>query len=249
MAMSTTLLSDAELDALAQMLAGMMMIPAATAAAPAPAVVITAAPVPVTTAAATPKKKKKKDKKDNNKPVEAAGSASAASAGSGGGGAGGSSSFGGWTVPPASQNDKNWCKTWMSDSTDDGSCFALMYHHCVDGYGDQGRIPAAIRGVKASALKQVYDVQKGCTHDNNGTVPKYKCFSRPPGEWTSLCVARPDTAGKGKCKKVASDEWRVWVKGEDPSRKEECQFSSLYLKSHFRGDKIQSQYTGKHGRG
>ena len=157
--------------------------------------------------------------------------------------------FGGWEVPPPSQEDKNWCKTWMSDSEDDGSCFALMYHHCVDGRKDQNKIPDGIRAVKGSAMQQIYDVQKGCTHDNNGRVAPYKCFSKPPGDWTSVCVARPDLAGKGKCKKVAKDEWRTWVKGEDPERKDECHFSSLYLKSHFQGGKIQGQYTGKHGRG
>ncbi len=157
--------------------------------------------------------------------------------------------FGAWAVPPPSQNDKNWCKTWMSDSDDDGSCFALAYHHCVDGYKDPAGVPASVRAVKESALRQVYDVQKGCTHNNNGRVPAYKCFSQPPADWTSVCVARPDLAGRGKCKKVSKDEWRMWVKGEDPERRDECHFSSLYLKSHFRGPKIQSQFTGKHGRG
>lgn len=157
--------------------------------------------------------------------------------------------FGQWTVPPPSDADKAWCKTWMSDPEDDGSCFALMYHHCVDGRKDQGAIPGAVRAAKASALKQVYEVQKNCTHDNDGTVPRYKCFSKPPADWTSVCVARPDLAGQGKCKKVSKDEWRMWVQGEDPARKQDCQFSSLYLKSHFRGGNIQDQYTGKHGRG
>lgn len=137
----------------------------------------------------------------------------------------------------------------MSDPEDDGSCFALVYHHCVDGRKDQSRIPQPIRNAKQSALQQIYNVQKNCTHDSDGKVPTYKCFSKPPTEWTSVCVARPELAGKDKCKKVAKDEWRTWVKGEDPMRKEECQFSSLYIKSHFRKDQIQAQYTGKHGRG
>ena len=153
-------------------------------------------------------------------------------------------------MPPPSQNDKNWCKTWMSDDKDDGSCFALMYHHCVDGVKDQSKIPPAIRAVKESALSQIYNVQKNCTHDNNKKVPKYKCFSKgPPKDWTSLCVARPDLAGKGKCSKVTPDEWRTWVQGEDPERKDDCYYSSLYLKSHFRGAKILADKTGKHGRG
>jgi hypothetical protein len=162
---------------------------------------------------------------------------------------GGGSGWSASDLPPPSQEDKNWCKTWMSDETDTGECFALAYHHCVDGRKDESKIPQSVRGVKDSAMKQVYDVQKTCTHDNNGKVRPYKCFSKAPSTWTSVCVARPDMAGKGKCKKVSKDEWRMWVKGEDPQRESECQFSSLYLKSHFRGDKIQGQYVGKHGRG
>lgn len=195
-------------------------------------------------AGAPPQKNKKKAKKKKKKKGDGGDGGD-----DGGGDGGGADGFGDWKVPKASENDKNWCHTWMSDPNDDGSCFALMYHHCVDGYKDQGRIPAAVRAVKASAMRQVYDVQKDCTHDNDGKVPEYKCFSRPPADWTSVCVARPDLAGKGKCKKVTRDEWRMWVKGEDPQRKSECQFSSLYLKSHFRSGKIQGQYTGKHGRG
>ena len=152
-------------------------------------------------------------------------------------------------LPPPSQEDKNWCKTWMSDENDTGECFALAYHHCVDGRQDEDEIPEAVRADKASAMKQIYDVQKACTHDNNGKVRPYKCLSKPPSTWTSVCVARPDMAGKGKCKKVSKNEWRMWVKGEDPQRESECHFSSLYLKSHFIGDEIQDRYTGLHGRG
>lgn len=197
-------------------------------------------------------KKKKKNKKktapgvESSDPTSAVPSESAAAVPAGAGGG----KFGGWDVPPPSQNDKNWCKTWMSDQNDDGSCFALMYHHCVDGVKDQSKIPPAIRAVKESALNQIYGVQKNCTHDSDKKVPKYKCFSKgPPKDWTSLCVARPDLAGKGKCSKVTPDEWRTWVQGEDPNRTSDCFYSSLYLKSHFRGAKILADKTGKHGRG
>ncbi len=183
------------------------------------------------------KPKEPKDKKDK-KPKDKEPKEPSSSAG-----------FGSWKVPPPSENDERWCHTWMSDSEDDGTCFALMYHHCVDGKKDESAIPEAIRAVKSSALDQVYDVQKSCTHDNEKTVPKYKCFTKTPKTWTSVCVARPEMIGNKKCKKVSADEWRMWVMGEDPTRKSECQYSSLYLKSHFRGGKIQSQYTGKHGRG
>jgi hypothetical protein len=137
----------------------------------------------------------------------------------------------------------------MSDPEDDGTCFALVKHHCVDGLQDESRIPAAIQATKLSALQQVYEVQKQCTHTSDGRAKEYKCFSKAPADWTSVCVARPELAGKGKCKKVAKDEWRAWVQGEDPERKNDCHFSSLYIKSHFRKNKIQDRYTGKHGRG
>jgi hypothetical protein len=136
----------------------------------------------------------------------------------------------------------------MSDPNDDGSCFALAYHHCVPGRDDPNGVPAHIRGAKRSALDQVYGVQRGCTHkDAKGRT--YPCFQRAPQDWTSVCVARPETAGRGKCAKVTRDEWRAWVQADDPSRTSDCQFPTLYVKSHFRGDKIMSQYTGKHGRG
>lgn len=165
----------------------------------------------------------------------------------------GSTNAEGWAwssadLPPPSDAD-TWCKTWMSDENDTGECFALAYHHCVDGRKDESKIPDAIKNAKKSAMGQIYDVQKTCTHDNNGAVDKYKCFETPPKTWTSVCAARPELAGKGKCKKVSKNEWRTWVKGDDPQRKSECQFSSLYLKSHFIGDTIQGQFTGKHGRG
>ena len=148
------------------------------------------------------------------------------------------------SLPPPSSNDKS-CKTWMSDPNDTGECFALVYHHCVDGVQDQGRIPANIASVKQSALQQVYSVQKNCVGDSG-----QKCFAGVPKDWTSVCVARPDLAGKGKGSKVASNEWRMWVQGQDPKRKSECQSApSTYVKSHFRGDSIQAQYTGQHGHG
>ncbi len=147
-------------------------------------------------------------------------------------------------LPPPSDLDKAWCKTWMSDPNDTGECFALVYHHCVDGMKDQARIPAAIAKYKDSALKQIYATQKNCEESGN------KCFpDGPPKDWTSLCVARPELAGKDKCKKVTPDEWRVWVQGADPRRDSECEFPTVYVKSHFRSGSIQDQYTGKHGRG
>lgn len=155
-----------------------------------------------------------------------------------------------WSVRPPSDVDKQWCKTWMSDSEDDGSCFALAYHHCVDGYKDQAGIPASVRAAKQGALQQVYDIQKSCTHeDAKRGLKKYACLDGPPQDWSSVCVARPDRAGKGKCKKVAPNEWRFWVHAKDPAIKSECEFPSLYLKSHVIGNKVQEQYTGKHGRG
>lgn len=229
-----------ELSELARLVAEMMKS-GGEVPTPAPPVFMPSETVPE-----APEGKKKKDKKKKKTEFAAPEAAAAVDVPFGGGGG----KFGGWNVPPPSQNDKNWCKTWMSDPNDDGSCFALMYHHCVDGVKDQSKIPPAIRAVKESALNQIYGVQKNCTHSADKTSPKYKCFSKgPPKDWTSLCVARPDMAGKGKCSKVTQDEWRTWVQGEDPNRKDDCFYSSLYLKSHFRGAKILADKTGKHGRG
>lgn len=242
-ATAQAILSNEQLAALARQVADLMMAagtqapppqpPPPPPPEPSPAPPPEPAPAPQPAEPETKKDKKKKKKKKAKQSGEAAPLDQKFE----------------WTVPPPAEHDKAWCHTWMSDSNDDGSCFALVHHHCVDGFKDESRIPAAVRAVKDSALKQVYDVQKACTHDNNKKVPQYKCFTKPPATWTSVCVARPDLAGKGKCKKVSKDEWRMWVQGEDPERKSDCQFSSLYIKSHFRGPKIQGQYTGKHGRG
>lgn len=148
------------------------------------------------------------------------------------------------SLPPPSSRDQ-MCKTWMSDPNDTGACFAMVYNHCVDGWKDQARIPPSIARVKQSALKQIYAIQRNCVNKERGT----KCFDGEPKDWTTVCVARPELAGKGKCKAVAPDEWRVWVAGQDPQRKSECQFPSVYIKTHFRGDKAQDQYSGQHGRG
>ena len=133
----------------------------------------------------------------------------------------------------------------MSDSKDDGSCLALVYHHCVDGFKDENQIPDVIRNVKNSALKQLYDTQTKCKRKDTGE----KCFTKVPSTWAHVCVARPDRAGQGKCKN-SKDEWRMWVMGEDKYRKSECQADgSVYLKAHFTKEKIQGQHTGQVGHG
>ena len=135
----------------------------------------------------------------------------------------------------------------MSDSKDDGTCFALMYHHCHDGYKDQGKIPSVLRNAKESVLKQSYGLGKGKFTKKGKTWEK---FPKPPTEWSSVCVARQDLAGKGKCTAVTKDEWRYWIMADDPFRTSECQEdSSMYVKSHVRGTKVQTSKVGNVGHG
>ena len=153
------------------------------------------------------------------------------------------------SLPPPSQNDKNWCHTWMSDSNDDGSCFALMYHHCLDGYKDESKIPPAVRNAKSSVMKQTYALGGG-TYTDKKSKKTWTKFPTPPSQWSSVCVARQDLAGKGKCSKVTKDEWRYWIMANDPNRTSECQKeSSLYVKSHVRSAKVQDCCVGNHGHG
>lgn len=125
-------------------------------------------------------------------------------------------------LPPASKYDER-CLTDMiaNDSMD---CFALVYNHCEKDFRDQNRIPSGIRSSKSKILDQMAKVG-------------HKDFTANPKEWTTVCVSRPDKAGKGKCKNIKSDEFRVWAKADgvviDP-----CKSSgSLYVKAHFNGDK------------
>ena len=149
------------------------------------------------------------------------------------------------------------CKTHMGDDPDDdGSCLALMYHECPEyGRTDEAMIPSWIRDTKQSAMDQIYELNKGCTSEEGAgkmRVPQYKCFTRPPRTWASVCVARPDKVGRGKCRSMKPDDWRVFVQGEDPLRTITCAGKdtppSLYLKSHFRGTRIDEGKTGKVGR-
>lgn len=159
--------------------------------------------------------------------------------------------WGSWTFPKAADTvPKELCRTQMTDGeNDDGSCFALVYHHCVDGFKDESQIPDVIRNVKNSALKQLYDMQyKGCKRQPTGEP----CFTKVPTTWSHVCVARPDRAGKGKCKIQAptKDSWRMWVMAEDKYRKSECQSDgSVYLKAHLTKDKINNGKTGQVGHG
>lgn len=159
-------------------------------------------------------------------------------------------------LPPPSAVDGR-CTTHMGDDPDDdGSCLALVYHECPQyGRTDESLIPARIRDMKRSAMQQIYDVNEGCTSvkgAGNTPVARYKCFTRPPRTWASVCVARPEKAGRGKCKSMTPDDWRVFVQGEDPLRTITCAGkdtpASLYLKSHFRGQRIDEEKTGQVGR-
>ena len=126
----------------------------------------------------------------------------------------------------------------MSSENDTGKCFALLYNHCTTGYKDQGAIPADIRAKKSSILSQMYDIQK-------------ENFDGMPREWTTVCVARPDKAGKGQCSYVTPGEFRVWAKGRQPAGTPDCvSGGALYIKAHFNGDgTIQGDHTGKVGHG
>ena len=148
-------------------------------------------------------------------------------------------------LPRPSSNDY-WCKTYMSSSTDDGSCFALVYHHRVDGRKDKSKVPTAISKNMGSVMKQLYDVP--CKHET-AAGKEYKCFSKTPKEWTSVCVARPDLAGRGKCAGVSKNEWRFFTPGDDATRKSTCQYPSLYIKAHAIEGKVQTRYVGRVGRG
>lgn len=166
------------------------------------------------------------------------------SQGDGGGGGGGGGSGGGLPAPSAVDAR---CRTYMGDSEDDGTCLALVYHHCPEnGRTDESAIPSWIRDAKSGAMQQIYDINRDCTAVDTGR----RCFSRPPATWSSVCVARPETAGRGKCRKVRADEWRVFVQGEDPSRTSDCmRESSLYIKTHFNGTRADASKTGRVGHG
>ncbi len=160
-------------------------------------------------------------------------------------------------LPPPSSVADGRCKTHMGDDPDDdGTCLALVYHECPEyGRTDESMIPSWIRDMKQSALNQIYELNIDCTSEEGADktpVPRYKCFTRPPQTWASVCVARPEKAGKGKCRSMRPDEWRVFVQGEDPLRTITCAGlktpASLYLKSHFNGTRINESKTGKVGR-
>jgi hypothetical protein len=125
----------------------------------------------------------------------------------------------------------------MGNSKDSGECFALVYNHCEAKYKDQNRIPANIRAGKTSIVDQVFGVQR-------------KHFDSKPTDWTTVCVARPDKAGKGRCQPVKPDEFRVWVKGRGAITDPCLAGGSLYVKAHFNGNNsIQDRYTGAVGHG
>lgn len=127
------------------------------------------------------------------------------------------------------------CVTYMSSDKDSGECLAVVYNACVPGRTSQDAIPASIRSNKASILKQIHGVAA-------------KDIGARPTDWAGVCVARPDKAGKGRCKHVKPGEFRVWVagKGTDVS---ECRPSgSLFVKSHFDGNgTIRGHQVGKVG--
>lgn len=140
-------------------------------------------------------------------------------------------------LPGPSSNDRQ-CVTYMSSSEDTGDCFALAYNHCTSGYKDQGRIPGSIASKKSSILGQVYNAQKSN-------------FDGKPADWTTVCVARPDKAGKGACGYVKPGEFRVWAAGKKKAGADPCAASGgLYVKAHFNEDgTIQAEHTGTVGHG
>lgn len=139
-------------------------------------------------------------------------------------------------LPPPSKSDDR-CVTNMGNSKDTGECFALVYNHCESAYKDQNRIPSNIRAGKSSIIDQMFAIQK-------------KHFDSRPNDWTTVCVARPDKAGKGRCQPVKADEFRVWVKGKGAITDPCLAGGSLYIKAHFDGkNSIQDRYTGAVGHG
>lgn len=142
-------------------------------------------------------------------------------------------------VLPAPSRHDDRCVTYMGNSKDNGSCMALVYNHCIPGYTDQSRIPADIRSSKSSMLKAMYGVQRGQ-------------YDAVPADWTTVCVARPDKAGKGSCAGVGPGEIRVWTKGRPKAGVPDCDFSQkvVYVKAHFAADRsIQDTKTGTVGNG
>lgn len=207
----------------------------------------TPAPVPAETPPPPPAPTKAEKKKKTA--VAAAGTKAPASVGGG---------VSEWkNLPPPNPADAQTCYTWMSSKggEDPGECLALVYHHCVDGYKDESRVPPELMRNKTNLIRQLYEVQKGCKgyRDEKNKTGAYPCFPKgPPVTWSHVCVARPDMAGKGKCKHVKKDEFRVWIPADDPTRTSECQAApSVYVKGHFSGKtmKVQGEYTGRHGHG
>lgn len=137
-------------------------------------------------------------------------------------------------LPPRSDADDRCVTNMLPD--DSGSCFALVYNQCAQGYTDPSSIPGSIRAKKSHALAQLHDIQKSN-------------FEGVPRDWAAVCVARPESAGKGKCKSVPVGGFRVWARGKNPPNSAECPSSKgLFLKAHYISDgTIQGQYTGTVG--
>jgi hypothetical protein len=143
-------------------------------------------------------------------------------------------------LPAPSANDAQYCgSSFRGDPAGDGACFALVHHHCVDGLQDDARVPGVVRGFKQAALSQLYSAAQGWTHTSGGRTKRV--FNNVPRRWTSVCAARPQTAGSGRCAHVTPYEWRMSAFGHnDASRQGECG-AGLFVKSKFRGSKITAQ--------
>ena len=141
--------------------------------------------------------------------------------------------------PPATHDVRHCSSAFQGDPSADGACFALVHHHCVKGLQDDAKVPALVRGFKTAALNQLYSAAQGWSHTSGGRTKRV--FNHVPKRWTSVCAARPETAGVGQCAHVTPYEWRMSAFGHnDASRQGQCG-AGLYVKSKFRGSKITSQ--------
>jgi hypothetical protein len=153
-------------------------------------------------------------------------------------------------------NDYQACKTWMGDDEDTGSCFNLIYDHCIEGYTDHSKIPTYILKNMKSVINQIY---------SNAGIAKSSFHNREPTRFTRVCVANPDKIGKAECgdrwtkdggkrvwrRSYMLNEYRVHMKGFRPENYLECDHTAKlvsFVKAHvFPNSTVEQEYIGNVG--
>jgi len=136
-------------------------------------------------------------------------------------------------VPTASAGGKQACRTYMADSNDDGSCFKLVYDHCIPGKNDPAKIPSYIRKQEQGVLAQAF-AEGGASSFHGGK----------PTKFTRVCVADPAKAGKASCLqtkggRMKAKDYRVHMRGFRPSNFGACEHKAKvvsYVKAHVSPD-------------